>query len=319
VSRHRVRWSGSPNEEVALSRIAGPLVLALIAAPLGAQTDTDIHLLSLERSGDRVTVVGPPRPVTDRAGYDNQPHFTADGGSILYTSIRDGQADTYRFQVSSGHTERVTWTAESEYSPTPIPGEARFSVVRVERDSTQRLWSFAADGSDARLLLPDVAPVGYHAWIGRARVAVFILGDPPALHLAEPGPGPGREVVVGIGRSLQRVPARHAVSFTRQAGDDWWIEELDVATGETHFLASLLGPDDYHAWTPDGALLTAHGTGIYQWLESDGWQQIADLSPDGAGPVSRLAVSPDGRLLAVVIDRPRPPDAAPGEPGNRRP
>jgi hypothetical protein len=295
------------------------MVLALVAAPLGAQTDTDIHVLSLERSDDGVTVVGPPRPVTDRAGYDNQPHFTPDGRSILYTSIRGGQADTYRFHISSGHTEHVTRTPESEYSPTPIPGTDRFSVVRVEADSTQRLWSFARDGSDARLVLPDVAPVGYHAWIDEDWVALFILGDPPALHIAEPGPGTSRAVIAGIGRSLQPVPQRHAVSLTRQAGDAWWIEELDAATGETRFLAPLLGPDDYHVWTPDGALLTAHGASIYQWTEGDGWVEVADLGPHGAGPVSRLAVSPDGRLLAVVMDRPLPPDTEPGSPGNRRP
>jgi hypothetical protein len=295
------------------------MVLALVAAPLGAQTDTDIHLLSLAKSGERVTVVGPPRTVTDREGYDNQPHFTPDGRYILYTSIRSGQADTYRVHVSSGLTERVTRTPESEYSPTPIPATDRFSVVRVEADSTQRLWSFARDGSDARLVLPDAAPVGYHAWIDTERVALFILGDPPALHIAEPGPGTSRAVIAGIGRSLQPVPQRRAVSFTRRAGDDWWIEELDVVTGETRFLAPLLGPDDYHVWTPGGALLTAHGVSIYQWLEGDGWVEVVDLGLHGAGPVSRLAVSPDGSLLAVVVDRLRPPDVEPGAPGNRRP
>ena len=32
-------------------------------------------------------------------------------------------------------------------------GGTRFSVIRVERDSTQRLWSFALDGSDPQLML----------------------------------------------------------------------------------------------------------------------------------------------------------------------
>jgi hypothetical protein len=291
----------------------------LAAAPVAAQMDTDIYLLSLERTGDHITVVGTPRPVTEREGYDNQPHFAADGGSILYTSIRGDQADTYRYDVASRRTTRVTRTPESEYSPTPIPGEDRFSVVRVEQDSTQRLWSFDRDGSDARLLLPDVAPVGYHAWVDRERVALFILGDPPALHLAEVGPGPGTEVVAGIGRSLQPVPTRRSVSFTRHGNGDGWLEELDVATGEARFLAPLLGPDDYHAWTPDGVLLTAHGTGIHQWVDGDAWRRVVDLALHGLGPVSRLAVSPDGRLLAVVVDRPRPPDGEPRARGNRRP
>jgi hypothetical protein len=285
------------------------LALPFLAAPLAAQTDTDIYLLALDRAGERVTVVGAPTAVTDRAGYDNQPLFTADGRSILYTSIRDDQADTYRYDLATRRSVRVTRTPESEYSPTPIPGTDRFSAVRVERDSTQRLWSFAPDGSDARLLLPDVAPVGYHAWITPDTVALFVLGDPATLHLADVGPGPGREVVVGIGRSIQPVPTRRAVSYTRHAEGEWWLEERELGTGEVHYLAPLLGPDEYHAWAPDGALLTAHGTAIYQWVGGD-WVQVADLGRHGLGPVSRLAVSPDGGLLAVVVDRP-PAEPAP--------
>ena len=38
-------------------------------------------------------------------------------------------------------------TPESEYSATVMPGGQRFSVIRVEKDSTQRLWSFAIDGA----------------------------------------------------------------------------------------------------------------------------------------------------------------------------
>jgi hypothetical protein len=285
------------------------LALPFLAAPVAAQADTDIYLLSLERAGERVTVVGAPTAVTDRAGYDNQPLFTVDGQAILYTSIRGDQADTYRHDLATGRSVRVTRTPESEYSPTPIPGTDRFSVVRVERDSTQRLWSFAPDGSDARLLLPDVAPVGYHAWITPETVALFILGDPPTLHVADVGPGPGREVVAGIGRSIQPVPTRRAVSYTRHAEGAWWLEERDLETGEVHFLAPLLGPDEYHAWAPDGALLTAHGMAIYQWVGGD-WMQVADLGRHGLGPVSRLAVSPDGGLLAVVVDRP-PAEPAP--------
>ncbi|MDX1675452.1 MAG: hypothetical protein R3314_11715, partial [Longimicrobiales bacterium] len=156
------------------------LTAALLPASGTAQTPTDIYLLPLDRQEDgRLVAAGEPRPVTDRDGYDNQPHFTPDG-RLLYTSIRDGQADTYLYDPATGETTRVTTTPESEYSPTPIPGSDRFSVVRVEADSTQRLWSFAPDGSRPRLVLEDVAPVGYHAW-SDDRVALFVLGDPPTL------------------------------------------------------------------------------------------------------------------------------------------
>ena len=282
-------------------------ILALAAAgllptPGAAQTPTDIYLLPLARDEAGRLVAGDPRPVTDRDGYDNQPHFTPDGG-LLYTSIRDGQADTYRHDPSTGETVRVTATPESEYSPTPMPGSDRFSVVRVEADSAQRLWSFASDGTEPRLVLEDVEPVGYHAWSGD-RVALFVLGDPPTLRVADTAGGGVRTAARGIGRSLQSVPERDAITFTQELEAGWLIRELRPSDGRVRSLAPLLGPDEYHAWTPSGELLTAHGTQVLQLDRATGdWRPVVELDRYGLGAVTRLAVSPDGGLLAVVVDR----------------
>ncbi|NIQ58624.1 MAG: hypothetical protein GWN71_36280, partial [Gammaproteobacteria bacterium] len=82
-----------------------------------------LYLLELAPDGASHTV----RRLTDRDGYDNQPSFTPAGDAILYTSIRNGQADTYRIGLAGGEPTRVTHTPESEYSPTPTHGD-RFSV-----------------------------------------------------------------------------------------------------------------------------------------------------------------------------------------------
>lgn len=282
--------------------------LALLAVPgpepVTAQGETDIYLLELDRQGEAVIVTGPPIAITDRDGYDNQPHFTADGW-VLYTSIRDGQADTYRYDPATGRSQRVTRTPESEYSPTPMPGGERFSVVRVEPDSTQRLWSFTTNGSDPQLVLENIRPVGYHAWIGDDRVALFVLGDPPTLRVARVGSGAASVIADGIGRSLQAVPGAAAVTFTQEVDGGWWIREYSDRQDTVRTVARLLGPDAYHTWLPDGTLLTAHGTEIlaYEPASRD-WVPVVDLADAGVGALSRLAVSDDGRRLAVVADRP---------------
>ena len=304
--------------------LGGLALLAALPTVARAQTDTDIFLVTMERTGAGVALVGAPVAVTDRAGYDNQPAFLPDGSALLYTSLRGDQADSYRYDLSSGQATRLTRSPESEYSPTPIPGRDRFSAVRVEADSAQRLWSFAYDGGDPRLVLETVEPVGYHAWATPERVALFVLGDPPTLRLADTGTGKAEVVAEGIGRSLQPVPGRTAVSFTQELDGVWWIRELDVASGALRRIVRMLGPDEYHAWLPDGTLLTAHGSRIYQ-LDAGAaggagaagaagqaageWRQVADLSRFGLEAVSRLAVSPDGSRLAVVVERPAPEPA----------
>lgn len=286
--------------------LAGVMVCGLglaLQPSAAAQSASDIYLLELTDHDGRLAMLGEPSAVTDRHGYDNQPAFTRDCAAILYTSIRDGQADTYRYDVVAGSSVRVTRTPESEYSPTPIPGSRRFSVVRVEADGTQRLWSFAPDGSDPRLVLERIAPVGYHAWITHDRVALFVLGDPPTLQIADVPAGTASTAAEAIGRSIQTVPHRPTVSFTQQRDGGWWIRELDTRSWTQRSVARLPAPDGYHVWTPDGALLTAHGTRIYQLGEGGHWHEVADLSPYDLGELSRLAVSPDGTHLAVVADR----------------
>jgi hypothetical protein len=285
--------------------------LVLVAAawpaadPVAGQAPaTDIYLAELTVAEGAVTV-GAWSNVTDRDGYDNQPSFEPGTQSILYTSMRDGQTDTYRYDLAAQLSERVTRTPESEYSPTHMPGTDRFSAVRVEADSTQRLWSFALDGSDARLLLPDVAPVGYHAWAGPERVALFVLGSPPALRLAHVGPGPGQQRAENIGRSLHRVPGRAAVSFLVK-GDEWWIQVLDLELDRIERIAPALEGSEDYAWHPNGFLLMARESRLYSLDPAAGgdWVLIADLANEGIQGITRIAVSPDGRHVALVGARP---------------
>src|SRR5262249_35088961 len=165
--------------------------------------------------------VGVPVNITNSPGYDNQPSFTPDGSAILFTSIRGNRSgstsatlpDIYRYDIASKAITRVTETAEGEYSPTVTPDGQHFSVIRVAADSTQRLWQFTLDGRNPELVLPDVKPVGYHVWADDHTLALFVLGQPATLQLADMGTGKAEIVASGIGRSLQRIPGGSTISF----------------------------------------------------------------------------------------------------------
>jgi hypothetical protein len=279
-------------------------VLWLALLTLQSPPATDIYLVDLRVVQGRVTL-GTPVNVTSRPGYDNQPAFLPDGRSILYTSVRDSQADIYRYDIEQRASRAVTQTRESEYSPTPLPDKVGFSVIRVEADSTQRLWAFDLDGTHARLVLDSIKPVGYHAWGDDHTLILFVLGSPATLQIADAAsPGARGEVLArDIGRSLQRIPGRPVVSFLqRDSVGGPSLQEVDVHTRRVTQLVKTPVGAEFFAWTPDGIALTAGGTKLYQWDPRRGgaWQEIADFASAGLTNITRLAVSAKGDRLAIV-------------------
>ncbi|HEY3219727.1 MAG TPA: hypothetical protein VGJ80_03270 [Gemmatimonadales bacterium] len=277
------------------------LVLLQVAA---APPATDIYLADLRVTDGRV-VIGVPVNVTTRPGYDNQPNFLPNGRAFLYTSVRDSQADIYRYDLDRAASVRLTATRESEYSPTPLPDGSGFSVVRVEADSTQRLWAFDEDGTHPHLVLDSITPVGYHAWAGAHTLVLFVLGTPPTLQITDTRTPSARGEIVAqnIGRSLQRVPRSAAIAFLQRdsvAGN--WIKQVNPTTKDVIPLVRALDGADFFTWTPGGIALAARDTKLYQWnpRRSQDWEEIADVSAAGLTNVTRLAVNPKGDRLAIV-------------------
>ena len=274
-------------------------LIATQAAP-----GTDIFLADLDLTSSP-PALGAPRNVTNRPGYDNQPHFEPEGGGLLYTSQRGEQTDIFRLDLSSGDHTQVTDTPESEYSPNVIsPANEDMSVVRVESDGTQRLWTFRRDGSMPRLLLPDLAPVGYHAWNRYGSLILFVLGEPPTLHLANLDTESTNTVAQDIGHSLQ---ARHNpdfFSFLQREGDQWAIRLMNPINGAVFELIEALPGSQDLAWTPDGRMLMASDSRIFvrDPFQDEDWVPAADLSAANITSITRLAVSPRGDQIALVSD-----------------
>lgn len=293
------------------------LGMALAATALQpSPPPTEVFLASFAVENGGVTL-GVPLNISNSPGYDNQPSFTPDGGAILFTSVRGGNApdpantaasgsDIYRYDIASGRLSQVTSTPESEYSPTVMPGGTHFSVVRVEADGTQRLWRFALDGTGPELVLPDVKPVGYHAWADAGTVALFILGEPASLQVARLASGRADVRATNIGRSLARIPWGGISYVQREARDGAGastVMRLDPDSGASTPLVTLMpGPRDPDlAWTPDGMLLTASGGTLHGWTRgARSFSEVADLGRLGLTNATRLAVSPRGDRIAIV-------------------
>ena len=298
------------------------LALGLLAqsqqAPASqAAPDTEVFLAPISTAAGKLTL-GTPQNISSSPGYDNQPSFTPDGRTVFFTSARGGtprggrasQMDIYRYDLATKLVAAVTETPESEYSATVMPDGRRLSVIRVEADGTQRLWSFTLEGREPALILRDIKPVGYHAWLDTDTLALFVLGDPATLQIADVRTGTAQIEARDIGRSLQKVPGG-GVSFVQRAGSgasrSMTVSEVRTANGKAVIKAlTPLAPaatDEFVAWMPDSTLLMSAAGKLYSWRAGSEWEVVADLESLGLKSVTRLAVSPKGDWLALVASK----------------
>lgn len=280
-------------------------------SPAATPPPSDIFIVDLKTTHNYKTNtdemrLGDPKKITDFVGYNNQPFFMPDGHSILYTSIRNKQADIYRYDIQTGATTRITNTPESEYSPTLMPDRKNISVVRVESDGTQRLWKFPLDGGPPSLIIEDIKPVGYHLWIDDHTVALFVLGGtgkPNFLELYDLRARKSEFISENPGRVLRRIPNQEKFSFVHKiAPDHWEIKAFDLRTRTSaSLIPTLPGVEDY-AWLPGGTLLMGKESKLFTVVPLTGtnWGQLEDFAVPGLQGISRIAVSPKADRLAIV-------------------
>ncbi len=277
------------------------------AADFAMPLDSDVLLADLHWENAGPPSIGEPVNVTRKADYDNQPHFTPDGTGFWYTSVdpHTAQSDIYRYDIASRRVARVTQSnPESEYSATPLPDGGGISTIRVEADSTQRLWRFDHEGGSAAVILEGVAPVGYHAWVDENTVVMFVLGDPPTLQMGDLRTGRARVVTEDIGRSIQPIPGSFDVSYVQRHDDGTsTIMRLPGDGGAPQAIIEGVAGGDFHAWAPDGTLLMADGPVVYGAAPASerAWTPVADFSHLDI-VISRLAVSPDASQIALVAE-----------------
>lgn len=284
-----------------------PHVFAQTPSPSPAPPASDIFIVDLKSTRKNELKFGEPKKITDVAGYNNQPSFLPDGHSILYTSIRNKQADIYRYDPNNGATTQVTNTPESEYSPTLMPDKKNISVVRVEADGTQRLWKFPLTGDGPpSLIIENIKPIGYHCWIDPDTVVLFVLGGtgkPNFLEIYHLRTSKSEFVTENPGRILGKVPNRNSFSFVHKVSDQHWeIKAFDLRMHTSaSLIATLPGVEDY-AWLPGGKLIMAKDSKLFAVVPLSGaqWQEVADFSESGIKRITRIAVNSSGSRIAVV-------------------
>jgi len=271
--------------------------------------NTNIYLFKMEQVNDSLFNFKNPQYLTNfnPLGYNNQPHFVSN--NELYISVEDvrdqSQTDIISLDLKSKVRTLVTNSEDREYSPTLLPEKYYFSCVRQENDGfdTQRLWVFPIDRStNGKVILKNQDKIGYHCWLTNESVALFIVGPPHYLALANTQDGTVMKLTSNIGRSLQKLPNGNLAYLHKATETNWTIKELDVNTLRSKtIVAARRGSEDFIV-LKNGTIIMSQGHRLfkYQIKKDTRWLEIADFSKLGLNNIKRIAVSPDGNNIALV-------------------
>lgn len=290
----------------------GPAAAEDAAADSTASTlpTVDIYLVELAWEDGRPTLAGAPINATARPGYDNQPAFTPQGHGFYYAAgTPDGQTDIFRCAIPCEQPERITDTpGEGEFSPRPTPDGRHISYIhQAVGGYGGQVWIDHPDGGEGRPADPR-GPFGYYAFDhAQSRLAVFALADPFRLDVfGVEGDTTRVTVAEEIGRALYASPDGRGVYFTKMQPDSSFaVYHSGFAGGAPERQFGLPpGSQDYvvlaHPQGGDSFLAMDGSTLVYR-APGAGWSRVGELPLEG---ISRLAISPDRRQLAVVASDP---------------
>ncbi len=279
-----------------------------------SQAASEILLFDLDIKKN-VLSISNPKNITNHKGYDNQPYFHPDLPLVYYASFNEeGRSDIKYYNYKTKETKSLTTTPERESSPTLTPDKQFISCI-IQRDSVpgksptqaQDLGKYPVEGGEALTILNNMT-VGYHVWADNSHLALFILGKenkPSTLHYLRLPTKEDTIIAENIGRSLHRVPGENAFSFIHKITDSkWFIKKYNPRKGVISVITATLPNREDMCWTSDGKIFMSADTKLF-WMDSKKdktWKEIkVNSGEDQLKGVTRLAVSADGKMIAIVV------------------
>ncbi len=262
--------------------------------------ETDIWLAD-SRIKEGAIYFGAAKNITNSAGYDSQPFFLNDT-TLLYTGIReDLQADIYQYNLIKKVNLKFTNTSESEYSAKLLPNKKGISVVAVEKDSAQRIWSFDLTGNNGKVLIPQIDSVGYYAWLNDTGFAAFILTQPPSLQMGSTLNKNTKTIAKNIGRCMQ-VSSFGNLYFTMLENDSVrWLCRTESSGKITKLIEFYKDVEDFVLGNNNIVFCAKEGMLYYSDNNFNlGWRLCGNFTAAGLNNINRIALSPNNKYIALV-------------------
>jgi hypothetical protein len=292
------------------------LIICLFIFPVlwSAHAQESYDLITLETKsflGKFKIVPGSARNLTNRSGYDNQPKFINNEQVVFSSKADSGNNEIIMYNFDTDQFTNLTRTPDkSEFSPSLTDCGLYVSAVTVEEDSLQRLWLYPINMGEPELLYDDIMPVAYYDWYDNI-AAMNVLGTPNKLVY----PYSKEEIITieqNVGRSINRRPKTSEITFLN-AGSNVVVDgkkafeiiSYDIKNRATTNLGVALGGSQDFVWIDKNKILMAYGKDIFlrNVKKSVLWEKIATVSLPGLKNISRMAISPKGDRLILVMER----------------
>lgn len=307
------------------------MILFLAAAPAGAEEpkppavaspdipDTDIFVGRIA-SPDGQPIIGSLENLTNSPGYDNQPSFSAGRRAFYYVAAgKNGKTDIRLYDLERRKSRTVFKSKDrSEYSPKEAPGGGISYIQENPEGDVTRVHRRSLNGKDEGAAVAEFAPLGYYAWLdGGEALAVYYRSEPGSLYRVELASGEKKLLHDNIGRAMASDKTGANLWFTEIAGDaetpTFQLMHYDSANRAIDPLFAL--PEG----AQDFALLFDENGGAFVVLAASGkklysrplhepkkdWVEIANLAEHGAVNATRVAVSDDKSVIAIVAETPK--------------
>lgn len=282
--------------------------MSMVCAILMAQEASEIIVFDLYENDSLITLSNPVN-ISSNEGYDNQPTFTEDGLTLLFSSEREGQTDIAQYSFDGGYRTWITNTPDSEYSPAPYPRKKKFfTCVRLNRDDTQFLYKYGYKNKEPEVILPKTR-VGYYLWFNDKTLVSFVIGDIETLLVSNFKYKIRYPIQKNIGRSLQRIPIALStysgkLSYINLEHGSPEIYAIDPVNSEQEYITDALPGSQDLVWTTMGSMLMGDEEGIYRYKpgSTKAWIPVNIESEAVMRGFSRMAISPNGKKIAVVVN-----------------
>ncbi len=301
-----------------------PFYFSLLPCLAFAQQANEIYLFDMLVKKDKI-IVSNPQNITNHKGYDNQPFFHPTKPIIYYTSeIDSNNTDIKYYNYKTKKTYQFTNTPQlCEYSPTVTPDGKYISCIIQRPNGRQDLCKYPIKNeNDSSIVLINNLKVGYHTWIDKSNLLLFILGDSSNdLHYYNIDTKTDTILAKKIGRAMHKIPNENAMSFVDKSDDSIFIvKNFDLDSNKISSLAKMYKNEDL-AWLKNGSILESNGEKMYYFwpLRFVDFGKINDWNGKGdrfkilAEPVyikgdksmlkkiTRIAVNAKNNKVAIVV------------------